>query len=207
MAALIGTNIAVVLVCVAAAAIDRLPTDDEGFLRRGAIEVEAAGLDGRRHSTNRRIQRGTAMENLVRMESLAEAAEVVRDGAQFIFSEATGKVESVPFSQLDRQGQMELLAYGVDWTEYVNCGMEPIECDRIVMNAVDGKPQERWLEPIANEEQWIAEHRATMHEEMDKIRTSVAERESRSSPTFAQLLESFASPEPACVEINHARER
>ena len=141
------------------------------------------------------------------MEALAEVAEVMRDGAQLIFSEATGKVENVPFSELDREGKMELLAYGIDWTEYVNCGMEPIECDRIVMNAVDGKPQERWLEPIANEEQWIAEQDAKMQEEMDKIRTSIAERESRSSPTFAQLLESFASPEPPCVEIDHGRER
>jgi hypothetical protein len=31
---------------VAAAAIDRLPTDNEGFSRRGIIEIEAAGLDG-----------------------------------------------------------------------------------------------------------------------------------------------------------------
>jgi hypothetical protein len=145
--------------------------------------------------------------NLVRMEVLAEAAEVVRDGARLIFSEATGKVESVPFSQLDREGKMELLAHGIDWTEYVNCGMEPIECDRIVMNAVDGKPQEQWLEPIANEEQWIAERRATMQGETDKVRAAIAERESRLNPTFVQLLESFASPEPACVEINHGRER
>ena len=34
------------LACVAAAAIDRLPPDDDGFLQRGAIEIEAAGLDG-----------------------------------------------------------------------------------------------------------------------------------------------------------------
>ena len=85
--------------------------------------------------------------------------------------------------------------------------MEPIESDRIIMNAVDGKPQERWLEPIANEEQWIAEQDAKMHEETDKIRASIADRESRLSPTLAQLLESYASPEPACVEIEHGRER
>jgi hypothetical protein len=46
MVVLIRTNIADVLACVAAAAIDRLPTDDDGFLRRGAIEIEAADLDG-----------------------------------------------------------------------------------------------------------------------------------------------------------------
>jgi hypothetical protein len=147
------------------------------------------------------------MEKLVRMEALAEVAEVMRDGAQLIFSEATGKVENVPFSELDREGREGLLAIGIDWTEYVNCGMEPIECDRIVMNAVDGKPQERWLEPIANEEQWIAEQDAKMQEAMDRISTAIAERKSRSSPTFAQLLESFASPEPASVEIDHGRER
>jgi hypothetical protein len=145
--------------------------------------------------------------NLVRMKALAEVAEVMRDGAQLIFSEATGNFERVPFSELDREGREELLAIGIDWTEYVNRGMEPIECDRIVMNAVDGKPQEQWLEPIANEEQWIAEQDAKMQGEMDKIRASIAERESRSSPNFAQLLESFASPEPASVEIDHGRER
>lgn len=147
------------------------------------------------------------MENLVRMEALAEVAEVMRDGAQLIFSEATGKFENVPFSELDREGREGLLAIGIDWTEYVNRGMEPIECDRIVMNAVDGKPQERWLEPIANEEQWIAEQDAKMQEETDKVRTAIAERESRLNPTFAQLLERFASPEPARVEIDHGRER
>ena len=110
------------------------------------------------------------MENLVRMEAMAEVAGVMRDGAQLVYSEATGNVENIPFSQLDREGKIELLAYGIDWTEYVNCGMEPIESDRIMMNAVDGKPQERWLEPIANEQQWIAEQRAKMHEETDKIR-------------------------------------
>jgi hypothetical protein len=141
------------------------------------------------------------------MEALAEVTGVMRDGAQLIYSEATGKIENVPFSQLDREGKMELLAYGIDWAEYVNCGMEPIACDRIMMNAVDGKPQERWLEPIANEEQWIAEHHATMHEEIDKIRTSITERDSRLSPTFAQLLESLASPEQSCVEIERERER
>jgi hypothetical protein len=147
------------------------------------------------------------MENLVRMEALAEVAGVMRDGAQLIYSEATGNVENVPFSQLDREGKMELLGYGINWTEYVNCGMEPIECDRLVMNAVDGKPRERWLEPIANEERWIAEQRATMNREIDKIQRSIAERESRPNPTLAQLLESFASPELACVEIDHGRER
>jgi hypothetical protein len=147
------------------------------------------------------------MENLVRMEALAEVAGVMLDGAQLIFSEATGKFENVPFSQLDREGREGLLAIGIDWTEYVNCGMEPIECDRIMMNALDGKPEEQWLEPIANEEQWIAEQDAKMQEEMDKIRTSIAERERRSSPTFAQQLESFASPAPPCVEIEHGRER
>jgi hypothetical protein len=85
--------------------------------------------------------------------------------------------------------------------------MEPIECDRIIMNAVDGKPQDQWLEPIAHEERWIADQHAKMHEEIDRIRTSVAERESQSSPTLAQLLESFVSPEPPRVEIDYSRER
>jgi len=147
------------------------------------------------------------MENLVRMEALAEVGAVMRDGAQLIFSEATGKVEKVPFSQLDRQGKMELLACGIDWAEYVNCGMEPIESDRIIMNAVDGRPQERWLEPIANEETWIAGRDAKLHEKTDTIRKSIAEHDSRSGPTLAQLLESFASPEPSCVPIEHGRER
>ena len=147
------------------------------------------------------------MENLVRMEALAEVAGVMRDGSQLIFSEATGKVENVPFSRLDREGKMELLAYGIDWAEYVNCGMEPIESDRIIMNAVDGRPQERWLEPIANEETWIAGRDANMHEETNKIQRSITERDSRSGPTLSQLLESFASPEPSCMEIDHGRER
>jgi hypothetical protein len=146
-------------------------------------------------------------KNLVLMEALAEVTGVVRDGSQLIYSEATGKIENVPFSQLDREGKMELLACGIDWTEYVNCGMEPIACDRIMMNAVDGKPQELWLEPIANEERWIAKQHTTMHQETDTIRKSIADRESRSNPTLAQLLERFASPEPACVEIDHGRER
>jgi hypothetical protein len=197
-----------VLACVAAAAIDRLLPDDDGFLQGGAIEIEAASLDG--FVAIQKIaefKEEFAMENLVLMEALAEVAGVMRDGAQLSFSEATGKIESVPFSQLDREGKMELLSHGIDWTEYVNCGIEPIECDRIVMNAVDGKPQERWLEPIANEEQWIAEQRGTMHGEINKIRQSIAESESRPNPTFTELLERFASPEPACVEIDHGRER
>ena len=147
------------------------------------------------------------MENLVRMEALAEVAGVMSDGTQLIYSETTGKIENIPFSQLDREGKIELLAYGIDWTEYVNCGMEPIESDRIIMNAVDGKPQERWLEPIANELRWIAEQHATMNEETDRIRRSIAENESRSNPTLAQLLERFASPEQSCVEIENGRER
>jgi hypothetical protein len=147
------------------------------------------------------------MQNPLLMQALAEVAGVMRDGAQLIFSEASGKVENVLFSQLDREGKMELLAYGIDWAEYVNCGIEPIACDRIMMNAVDGKPQERWLEPIANEEQWIAEQDAKMQEAVDRISTSIAGRESRSSPTFAQLLESFAGPAPPCVEIEYGRER
>jgi hypothetical protein len=102
---------------------------------------------------------------------------------------------------------MELLAYGIDWTEYVNCGMEPIECDRIMMNAIDGKPQQQWLEPIANEEQWIGEQHANRHDAITEIQRSIAERGSRLSPTLAQLLESFASPAPSCVEIEHGRER
>ena len=146
-------------------------------------------------------------KNLVLMEALAEVTGVMRDGAQLIFSETTGKAENVPFSQLDREGKLELLSYGIDWAEYVNCGMEPIESDRIIMNAVDGKPQEQWLEPIANEQQWIAKQHATMHEETDKVRRSIAERECRSRPTLAQLLESFASREPSCVEIEPGRER
>jgi hypothetical protein len=47
------------------------------------------------------------MENLVLMEALAEVAEVMRDGAQLIFSEATGNFERVPFSQLDREGRSD----------------------------------------------------------------------------------------------------
>ncbi len=147
------------------------------------------------------------MENLVRMEALAEVAGVMREGAQLIFSETTGEVENVPFSRLDRDGKMELLAYGIDWTEYVNCGMEPVECDRIMMNAVDGKPQERWLEPIANEQQWIAKQHATMHEETEQFRRPIGERECRSRPTLAQLLESFASPEPSYLDIKCGTER
>jgi hypothetical protein len=87
-------------------------------------------------------------KHLVLMEALADVAGAMRDAAQLIFSETTGKVESVPFSELDREGKEGLLALGIDWTEYVNLGMEPIECDRIVMNAVDGKPQEK---DVANE--------------------------------------------------------
>lgn len=34
------------LVCVAASAVGRLPTDENGLLRRGIVEIEAAGLDG-----------------------------------------------------------------------------------------------------------------------------------------------------------------
>jgi len=146
------------------------------------------------------------MKNLLLMETLAEVAGIMRCGAQLVFTEATGKIENIPFSQLDRQGKMELLAYGIDWTERINCGIEPIECDRIVMNAVDGKPQERWLEPVANEEQWIAERHATMHKEIDKIHRSIADRLSRSSPALARLLERFASPAPPLVELDHGQE-
>jgi len=46
MVVLIESNIADLLACLAAAAIDRLPADDEGFLRREIIEIAAAGLDG-----------------------------------------------------------------------------------------------------------------------------------------------------------------
>jgi hypothetical protein len=147
------------------------------------------------------------MKSLLLMETMAEVEGIMRCGAQLVFSEVTGKIENIPFSQLDRQGKIELLAYGIDWTERVNCGMKPIDCDRIVMNAVDGKPQERWLEAIANEQQEIAGLSATIHEKIDTIYQSIAERLSRSSPTLARLLERFVSRAPRLAEIDQSRER
>ena len=38
------------------------------------------------------------MENLVLMEAKAEVTAVMRDGAELSFSEETGKVENIPFS-------------------------------------------------------------------------------------------------------------
>lgn len=145
------------------------------------------------------------MRDLVLMEAMADVTGVMRDGAQLLFSETTGKFEHVAFADLSQPGRVAMLEALVDWNPYFDSGLLPEQAERIVENAADGKPQDRWLEPLANEEQRRTEREAAMQEAIFGIRDSIAKRQD--APCFSDLLESYAVAEPAGVEMQHGLER
>jgi hypothetical protein len=73
---------------------------------------------------------------------------------------AEGSSGGVPFARLSQEGKQEFLSYVIDWTDFINRGLEVSIGDektyqgigRIIDNAIAGKPCEQWLggtEPAA----------------------------------------------------------
>jgi len=141
------------------------------------------------------------VEKIIYQDAFAEVEGVRREGAQLRFSAETGEFERVLYPALDQARQGELLATAIDWNPYIEVGVQPIEVWRIIGNAVDGKPQHQWLEPLPNEEHRRAELETKMHDGISGIRDFVAEHESGSKLTFDERLERIARAEPVREEI------
>jgi hypothetical protein len=66
---------------------------------------------------------------------------------------AHGSTNGVPFARLSQEGKEEFLSFIIDWTDYLNRGLEvgigdektceSIQC--IIENAIAGKPSEHWI--------------------------------------------------------------
>jgi hypothetical protein len=82
-----------------------------------------------------------AMDYVLTQEAIAEVYD----------STLGAKRNSVPYAELDRDGKLDLLSHLVDWTDYVNRGLDMDTGDMIIFNAVDGKPPEKWLEQTPEE--------------------------------------------------------
>jgi hypothetical protein len=140
--------------------------------------------------------------NLVQMEAMAEVTGVMRNGAAIEYSERSARYEEVAFGDLDRAGKVGLLEAAVDWNLYCGCGLPHETAERIIENAADGKPQDRWLEPLANEQALGAEHEAAIAETIFGLRETFGPTQS-----FAEFLASYGEPEPVNMEIEHGRDR
>lgn len=57
---------------------------------------------------------------------------------------AEGRANGVPYAALDLGDRLGLLSHGIDWTAYVNRGLDPVANDRLVFNATAGRPPDRW---------------------------------------------------------------
>lgn len=91
------------------------------------------------------------MEKLVLMEALAEVTGAMRAGVPILPAQKNGETVNVPFSHLNRMERVGLLNTKVDWLLYSQFGVKSEDAWRIVQNAADGKPQDRWLEPVRGE--------------------------------------------------------
>jgi hypothetical protein len=64
---------------------------------------------------------------------------------------AHGVNNGVPFAGLSKEGKKEFLSVVIDWTDYINRGLEVgrkktcVGIARIVDNAIAGKPSEEWM--------------------------------------------------------------
>lgn len=66
-----------------------------------------------------------------------------------------GSSNDVPFAQMSKEGKEEFLSFAIDWTDYINRGLsvgikgeETYKgIDRIIQNAIAGRPSEQWMEP------------------------------------------------------------
>ncbi|MBP3958384.1 hypothetical protein J8F10_24305 [Gemmata sp. G18] len=92
---------------------------------------------------------------------MREREGITEADAKLLFQEAVAEVQGnmeggrrdgVLYSDLDHDGKLELLSFAIDWTDYVNRGMSEQTLNRIIENAVDGRPPERWQEPTLSEE-------------------------------------------------------
>src|SRR5262249_23010959 len=73
-----------------------------------------------------------------------------------------GKSNGVPFDQLSPEGKWELLGIGVDWTDYINRGLDvgrdtAGNIGRIIENAIAGKPTDQWMVEVTSHQQKLAE--------------------------------------------------
>jgi len=62
-----------------------------------------------------------------------------------------GSSNGVSYAELPQEGQKDFLAVAIDWTDYINRGLEidgektALGIQRIIDNAIAGKPSEQWF--------------------------------------------------------------
>src|SRR5262245_52155760 len=84
-------------------------------------------------------------------EYVAELKTVIAEGCQVV-PRRDGSVERIGFEAMDHDIKGSFLCLCVDFTDYVNRGMEPADGDRIIENILAGKPFDRWLEGVLGDE-------------------------------------------------------
>jgi len=142
------------------------------------------------------------------MEAMATTKQATLEGGLSRYSEATGRFEIVPFSQLNRTERAAVLGASFEWNLFIEHGkVAPENLRRMIENAADGMPQERWLEePLVTDEQRHGEQEARMREAFGRICGSNGGHQRDTDMKLAERLASYAGPEPVQEEISRGRE-
>jgi hypothetical protein len=94
---------------------------------------------------------GTPMHEKLLREFADELKKGLAHGCQVV-PKRDGSEERIRYEAMDYKTKVLFLTACVDFTDYVNRGMEPAIGDRILDNVIAGKPSERWLDGILGPE-------------------------------------------------------
>ncbi|HJT79256.1 MAG TPA: hypothetical protein VJ739_18820 [Gemmataceae bacterium] len=87
-------------------------------------------------------------------EYMKELETCIAEGCQVI-PHRDGSETRISYQEMDPDAKLMFLGVAVDFTAYVNRGMEPAHGNRIIDNILAGKERSRWLEGILGEDQTL----------------------------------------------------
>ena len=86
------------------------------------------------------------------LKAAKEVAQVLIEGRQVVYSK-DGNRRFIRFDEMDSEEKGSFLCYCIDWTAYINRGLEIDEVNKLTANVLAGKTPSLWLEDIGLEDQ------------------------------------------------------
>jgi hypothetical protein len=85
------------------------------------------------------------MDSNLLHDFVEEVRTAIAEGCQVV-PRPDGTEERIRYEAMDEPSKILFLHACIDFTDYVNRGMEPALGDQILENVLAGKPSDRWLE-------------------------------------------------------------
>jgi hypothetical protein len=113
------------------------------FDEKGTMTTE------RQHAEEKEAQSGTTTALL--HEFANELETVVAEGCEIV-PRRDGSETRIRYEAMDPDTRLMFLNLAVDFTDYVNRGMEPAHGNRVIQNVLASKKRSRWLEGVLGDD-------------------------------------------------------